>query len=81
MRYTKTSNRNLYNALRETQEAERSLESLYAVTNTKTATSINEGQMSPWYENQLENSSNSDLDEVFIEDIEYVIETPSKEDE
>ena len=81
MRYTKTTNKNLYKALREAQEAEQSLESLYAVTNTETVTSINQGLVSPWYENHPEDSSNSDLDEVLIEDIEYVMETPSNEDE
>ena len=54
---------------------------MYAVTNNETVTSINQGLVSPWYENQPEDSSNSDLDEVLIEDIEYVMETPSNEDE
>ena len=81
MRYTKTLNGNLYNAWRETQEAERGLESLYAVTNTKTVTSMSEDQELPWHGNQPEKGSDSDLDEVSIEEIEYVMETPSKENE
>ena len=69
MRYTKTSKGNLYDAWRETQEAERGLESMYAVSSTETIASVSKDHELFWRGNQLKGGSNSDIDEVSIEEI------------